>query len=66
VQATRLAASFDRVNSAYWTGEISMQNHVRFRVFFQKSPKQPDAKVSQGKIARLLSVVVSTSSVQNL
>ena len=30
--------TFDRVSSAYWTGEIPAQSHVGFGVFFSKIP----------------------------
>jgi len=40
VQATRLAASFqtDQVSSIYRSGEVSVQSHVRFSVFFSEIP----------------------------
>jgi len=37
--------AFNRVGSAYWTGEIPMQSHVCFSVFFSNPRKRPDAKV---------------------
>ena len=35
----RVFWDLDQVSSAYQTGEIPTQNHVRFCVFFRKSPK---------------------------